>query len=495
MKALSRARHAAAERSADEIVQRAKSDAEAVRKEAELAAREESFKLRERVEKDLEEAREELGRQGKRLSRKEDNLDRKLDMLTKKERYLETTEQELADKHKAADEQRAKLQLTLDEEMKKLHTLSGLSREEARTMLLKKLERDMEHECAEMISKYVERAKEECDTKGRRILSSAIQKCAAEHTCETTVSSIDLPGDDMKGRIIGREGRNIRAFEKATGVDVIVDDTPGVVVISGFDGVRREIARRAMDRLVSDGRIHPARIEEVVQSSRTEVEKVMQQAGRQAAMDLGVKGLHPKEVALLGRLKFRTSYGQNVLQHSIEVAELSGLIAGELRLDVALAKRAGLLHDIGKAVEDSTGGHPEVGGDVVRRFDEPPEVVNAVEGHHEDVEATSVYTPIVTAADAVSASRPGARRETLEKYIQRLEKLEGIATSFGGVRNAYAIQAGRELRVMVDSERVDDPTAARICRDIAKEVEDQLTYPGEVKVTLIREKRTVEYAR
>ena len=338
----------------------------------------------------------------------------------------------------------------------------------------------------------IERSKE----KARRVISMAIQRIASEHVVESTVSVLDLPSDDMKGRIIGREGRNIRAFEQATGVDLIVDDTPGAVILSCFEPVRREIARLALERLVQDGRIHPARIEEVVAATTKEVNELIVEAGKQAAMDADVHGLHPKEIGLLGRLHFRTSYGQSVLKHSLEVAYLASHIAGELGLDAKLAKRCGLLHDIGKAVDHEVeGGHPQIGADLARRYGERDEVVNAIAAHHEDVPATSIYTTIVAAADAISASRPGARRETLEKYIKRLQRLEELATSFEGVENAYAIQAGREIRVIVDSAKVSDSDALRICRNIAHEIEKELSYPGEVKVTLIRETRVVEYAR
>jgi ribonuclease Y len=354
----------------------------------------------------------------------------------------------------------------------------------------------MEQECGLLIQKRLQEAKENADVEAREIVVSAIQRYAADHTYESTVSTVDIPSDDMKGRVIGREGRNIRAFEKATGVDVIVDDTPGVVVVSGFDPVRREVSRRALERLIQDGRIHPTRIEEVVANVQKEVDKEILEAGKRATLEANVRGLHQKLVELLGRLHFRTSYGQNVLQHSMEVAFVSQSICDQLGLKGQLARRAGLLHDIGKAVDHEVeGGHPQIGGDLLKRYGERDEVINAAQGHHGDTPTYSIYTPIIAAADAISASRPGARRETLERYVQRLQKLEGIATSFDGVDQAYAIQAGREVRVIVDAENVDDRLSGKIARDIARRVEDEMEYPGEIKVTLVREMRCVEYAR
>jgi len=361
---------------------------------------------------------------------------------------------------------------------------------------LDRLETQLAHEKATMIQRVTERTTEEADAMARDIVATAIQRSAAIHTQEIVVSTIAIPGDEMKGRIIGREGRNIRAFEKATGVDVIVDDTPGVIVISGFDSVRREIARRAMEKLVLDGRIHPARIEEIVAQTRKEVTEFIRETGKQTAFDCEVHNLHPKELEYLGRLYFRTSYGQNVLNHSVEVATLCGIMAAELKLDSQTAKRCGLLHDIGKAVDqEMEGSHPEIGADLARRFNEREEIINAIAGHHNDIPAISLHTVLVAAADAMSASRPGARRETLEKYIKRLEKLEEVASSFDGVQGAFAIQAGREVRVIANADRVDDAQAAAVCRDIAQQIERELTYPGEVKVTLIRETRCTEFAR
>jgi len=491
-----RAKRAAAERKADEILREALAEAERVKKEAAVEAKEEVLRRREEMERELQEARKEIRDSERRLAKREDGLDRKVDVLNKKEKYIERLEQSLSDKRREINEQQARLESLVEQEMLNLRRISGLSPDEAREALFKRLEREMDRECAELVSRRLEEARENAERQARRILGIAIQRYAADQCVEAVVSSIGLPNDDMKGRIIGREGRNIRAFEKATGVDVIVDDTPGVVVVSGFDGVRREIARRAMERLVQDGRIHPARIEEVVSATQQEVEALIKEAGKQAAFEVGVHNLHARLVDLLGRQKFRTSYGQNVLQHSIEVAHLTGSLAAELGLDVELAKRCGLLHDIGKAVDqEMEGSHPEIGADVARRCRETPEVVNAIAGRHEDVEAQSIYTVLVAAADAISAARPGARRESLERYIKRLERLEEIAGAFPGIETAYAIQAGREVRVIANADKLDDKASAKVCRDIAKEIQEEMTYPGEIKVTLIRESRFIETAK
>jgi ribonuclease Y len=368
--------------------------------------------------------------------------------------------------------------------------------DDARQQLLDRVEKDMEHEVAEIVQAKMDQANEAAEKQSREIIVRAIQRYAADQTTESTVSTVDISSDDVKGRVIGREGRNIRAFEKATGVDVIVDDTPGVVVVSCFDPVRREVARRAMGKLIQDGRIHPTRIEEVVAATEKEVRKEMTEAGKSAVMEAKIRGLHGRLVDLLGRLKFRTSYGHNVLQHSIEVGFLSQIIAEELGLNGQVARRAGLLHDIGKAVDHEVeGSHPQIGADLLKRYNEKPEIVESAFAHHGDVEAASIYTPIVAAADAISASRPGARRETVERYVQRLQKLEEIATTFEGVEQAYAIQAGREIRVIVDAANVDDKLSGKIARDIARRIEEEMEYPGEVKVTLIRETRCVEYAK
>ena len=377
-----------------------------------------------------------------------------------------------------------------------LMKVANMSADEARTVLLEQVEKEIEADAAQVVQRTLEKAEEQAEEKVREIIATAIQRYAADHTSQITVSTVDIPSDDMKGRVIGREGRNIRAFEKATGVDVIVDDTPGVVVVSAFDPVRREVARLSLEKLIQDGRIHPSRIEELVAETQNEVNQMVQQTGKQVLIDANVRGVHPKLVTLLGRLHYRTSYGQNVLKHSMEVAYLSQIIAGEIGVKGQLARRAGLLHDIGKAVDHEVeGGHPQIGAELCKRYGEREEIVEAAAGHHGDVQAKFIYTPIIAAADAISASRPGARRETLERYIQRLEKLEDIAKGFEGVKQAYAIQAGREVRVLVDAESVDDRMSAKVAHDIAKRIEEEMQYPGEVKVTLIREVRCTEYAR
>jgi len=493
---LNRGRFKNAVAEADREREEARQQAEEARRKAELKSKEEMLRLKESLEKEAEQNRRELRETERRLQKREDNLDSKSEYLEKRERHVEEREKEATEKLRSAEVRQRELDELVKRETEQLHIISGLTPDEARKILLDKVEKQMEGETAVIIQRAVERAEEEADRKSRDIISQAIQRCAVEHTAESVVSAIDIPNDDMKGRIIGREGRNIRAFEKATGVDVIVDDTPGVVVVSAFDSVRREVARRAMRSLILDGRIHPSRIEEVVGETQKEVEEVINEAGKEAAFEAGVHGLHPKLVNLVGRLKFRTSYGQNVLQHSLEVCYLSGIIAAELKMDETFARRCGLLHDIGKALDhEMEGGHPSIGADAAKRYEEKPEVVNAIAAHHEDCEPMSIYTVFVIAADGISASRPGARRETLEKYIKRLERLEDIARGFPGIETAYAIQAGREVRVIVDAEKLSDREAVRICRAIAKEIEQELTYPGEVKVTVLRETRAVDYAR
>ncbi len=486
----------ASERKVKNLIEEAQREAERIKKEAEVAIKAELYQRRESFEKETQETRLELRQHEKRLSKREDNLERKMELLTKKERYIETFSANLSLKEKKLDEKRLELENAIEEQSKALLTITGLSKEEAEKLLLNRLEKELDIKCSELISRKITEAKENAEQTAVSIVSSAIQRCAATHTAENIVSSIELPNNEMKGRIIGREGRNIRAFEKATGIDVIVDDTPGIIVLSGFDSVRREVARQAMGKLILDGRIHPAYIEEVVKETEKEIEQIIQETGKQTCFELGIHAVHPELIRLIGRLKYRTSYGQNQLQHSIEVSTLMGIIAGELKLDVPLAKRCGLFHDIGKAVgTEMEGTHAAVGADLARRCDERPEVINAIAGHHEEAPVETVYTVLVSAADAVSAGRPGARRETLEKYIKRLEKLENIATSFTGVESAYAIQAGREIRVMVCPEKVNDKVAAKVCYDIAKEIEEQLEYPGEVIVTVIRETRFVEHAK
>jgi ribonuclease Y len=464
--------------------------------QAEAEAKSEFITRRQQFDEETEETRKELREEERRLSKREDLIDQKLESLSDKERTVEAAEKAVAEREEALAGKDKELSELLEQQRNELLRVSNLSMEQARETLLNRVEEEMERETAELIDRRLEEARERSESEAREIVVGAIQRYAAEHTSDSTVSTVDIPSDDMKGRVIGREGRNIRAFEKATGVDVIVDDTPGVVVVSAFDPVRREVARRSLEKLIQDGRIHPTRIEEVVSSIEKDVARQVSEHGKQAVMEANVRGVHNKLVELIGRLHFRTSYGQNVLKHAQEVAYLGQVIADQLGLNGRLARRAGLLHDIGKAVDHEVeGSHPQIGADLCKRYNEREEIINAVAGHHGDVEAASIYTPIIAAADAISASRPGARRETLERYIQRLEKLEEIANAFEGVRQAYAIQAGREVRVMVDADQVDDKLSTKIARDIARRVEDELEYPGEVKVTLIREVRCVEYAR
>jgi len=470
--------------------------AEATRKEAELAAKEEVLRRRVALDAEAEEARRGFREQEKRLEKRGDILDGKLELITKKERDFESVQRYLGEQQEELTRRQAEVRDLLAEQRETLHRVAGIGREEAREILLRRVQDELSHEIGGLILKHEQDLKDTAAAKAREILATAIQRYAAGHTAETTVSTVDIPSDDMKGRIIGREGRNIRAFEKATGVDVIVDDTPGIVIVSAFDNVRRETAKLALEKLIQDGRIHPTRIEEVVVETQEEMEKHIRHLGRVAAQEANVPGLHEKLLDYLGRLKFRTSYSQNVLRHSIEVSYLTGLLAEEIGLDGPLGRRCGLLHDIGKAADhEMEGGHPAIGGDLTRRYGEGKEVVHAALGHHDDLRTDSPYTVLVAAADAISASRPGARRDSLDKYVRRLEELEALACGFPGVEQAYAIQAGREIRVIADSQRLGDEAAAKLCRDIAKAVEQQLTYPGEVKVTVLRESRAVEFAR
>ncbi len=491
-----RQKFAAARREANRIVDEAKSQADVIVKTANLEAKSEFIAKLEEFEKQTSIVRDELKDAERRLEKRADNLDKKLDTLSTKEKMLEQGEQRVRDRESVVERQEKEIAEILEQQRSQLLRISGMSADEARNLLLTRLQHEIEHDAASLVDKILAEAKETAHEKSREIVITAIQRYATEHTSASTVSTVDIPSDDMKGRVIGREGRNIRAFEKATGVDVIVDDTPGVVVVSAFDPVRREVARLSLEKLIADGRIHPTRIEEVVQETSQEVARQIVERGKKASVEANVGGLHRKEIDLLGRLSYRTSYGQNVLQHSIEVAYLCQIMADELGLDGTLARRCGLLHDIGKAVDHEVeGGHPQIGADICKRFNEPAEVLNAIAGHHGDVDAISPYTPLVAAADAISAARPGGRRESLERYIKRLEQLEGIAYNFPGVKQAYAVQAGREVRVIVDSDKVDDRNAAKTAYDIAKKIEQEMTYPGEVKVTLIRELRAVEYAR
>jgi ribonuclease Y len=484
------------EKSSEEIIAKAMEESERFKKSAELEAKANLFQRRESFDKEAQETRNEFKGIERRFHKREESLERKMDLLDRKEGTIAKNEAKVNQRREEVNKKLEEAQSLVDEEKEKLYEMSKLSEEEAQEQLFKNLGEELSREMAEFIRRRVDDAKEEAESKAKYHIINAIQRYASEATAETVTSTVDIANDEMKGRIIGREGRNIRAFEKATGVDVIVDDTPGLVVVSGFDAVRREIARRAMEKLILDGRIHPARIEDVVQSTRKDVEESIRTTGKKVCYDLGVHKVHPKIMHALGRLQYRTSYGQNVLQHSIEVASICGLMAADLKLDETLARRCGLLHDIGKALDhDMEGGHPEIGADLAKRVDESKEVVDAIAKHHDDDEGRFIYTILTAAADAISASRPGARRETFDKYIKRLEKLEEVAKSFAGVTTTYAIQAGREIRVIVNSDRVDDAAAIKICRDIANRIQDELSYPGEVKVTLLREKRVVEYAR
>jgi ribonuclease Y len=485
-----------ARQQAQQLAQASEQQAQARAKEIELAARQEQLKLREQAEKELEQSRSELRQLEQRLSKREDTLDRKLDTLTVKERNLDEQESKLEKREKIVAQKEEQLTEVLREQKERLLSLTNLSPDQARELLLKRIEDECRAEAGAIIQKITEQTQEEAREKSRQIILQAIQRYAADQTADHTVSSVSIPSDDMKGRVIGREGRNIRAFEKQTGVDVIIDDTPGMVVVSCFDPVRREIARLSLERLVQDGRIHPARIEEVVTATEKEMEEELIRIGKNAAHEANLPNLAKPIIPMLGRLSFRTSYGQNVLRHSMEVAYLCQVMADELGLDGTIARRAGLLHDIGKAMDhELEGGHPLIGMEFLKKFNESEAVLNAALAHHGDAPATTPYTPLVMAADAISASRPGARRESLERYVKRLQELEDLAMSFDGVRQAYAIQAGREVRVIVDARQVDDRSATKIARDIAKKIEAELTYPGEIKVTLIREVRSVEYAR
>ena len=481
---------------AEAVILKAQEEAARIRQEADKNGREITEKMRRDAETEIREKRRQVEAQTARLEKREDNIDNKLSTLDKKEQQLTKLEERSKELSKRTEERLADVEKTLEAEQNKLLEMAKLTPEDAKQQALVRVEKEMDEELAEYVRRRRERMREEADKEGREIVLQAVQRCAVDVVQEGVVATIDIPNDEMKGRIIGREGRNIRAFEQAAGVDVIVDDTPGVVVVSSFDSVRREIGRRAIEKLVQDGRIHPARIEDVVEKTTAEVERLMLESAKKAAQELGVAKLKPREIELLGRLRFRTSYGQNCLAHSVEVAAICGIIAGELRLNEFTAKRIGLLHDIGKAVDhEVTGTHPAIGAELLKGLDEPPEILNAVAAHHEDVPAESLYAFLVQAADAISASRPGARREDLERYIQRLQALENIATAHEGVEKAYAIHAGREVRVLARADKLADLDAERLAKDIAKEVEEQLSYPGEVKVTVIREKRFIEYAR
>ena len=478
-----------AEEKSREIIDEALKVAETKKKEALLEAKEENLKAKNELEKETRERRAEIQRYERRVLSKEENLDKKAEAMERKESSLVSREDSLKKRTAEVEELFAK-------EQEELEKISGLTSDQAKEYLLKSVEADVKHDTAKLIKELEARAKEEADKKAREYVVTAIQRCAADHVAETTVSVVQLPSDEMKGRIIGREGRNIRTLETMTGVELIIDDTPEAVVLSGFDPVRREVARIALERLIVDGRIHPARIEEMVEKAQKEVENMMREEGEAAALEVGIHGIHPELVKLLGKMKFRTSYGQNALKHSIEVAQLSGLLASEIGVDVRLAKRAGLLHDIGKSVDhEMEGSHVQLGSELCKKYKESATVINAVESHHGDVEPTSLISCIVQAADTISAARPGARRETLETYTNRLKQLEDITNSFKGVDKSFAIQAGREVRIMVVPEQVSDDDMVLMAREISKKVESELDYPGQIKVNVIRESRVTDYAK
>ncbi|HAY81583.1 MAG TPA: ribonuclease Y [Planctomycetaceae bacterium] len=496
VKFLDRLRKKDAESEAKTILENADRDAQNRLREAELEAKERALAEKTTVEEELAKVRDELRDRERLLDKRQETIEQQADDLRKQERMVETAQRRLADKTEASNQKAKELDALLDDQRQQLHQLSGMNKETATTRLLEMLDQELTHETGAVILKHEKRIAETVDQQSREMLLTAMQRFAAAHTAESTTSTVDIPNDEMKGRIIGREGRNIRAFEKATGIDVIIDDTPGVVIVSGFDPVRREIGRQSLDKLIADGRIHPSRIEEIVADTEKEIERYVKKKGEEAAQEVNVHGLHERVIYMLGRLHFRTSYSQNVLRHSVEVAFISGLLAEMIGLDGDVARRCGLLHDIGKAADhELEGGHPKIGADLLKRHQEGPEVVHAAFGHHDEIITEYPYTMLVATADACSASRPGARRESLERYIKRMEELESIARDFKGVEQAFAIQAGRELRVIASAKDTDDSKAAKICRDIAKRFEEQLTYPGEIKVTVVRESRFTELAR
>ena len=478
-----------AEEKAREIIDEAVKTAETKKREAMLEAKEESIRVKNDLDKEVKERRAEIQRSERRVVQKEENLDKKLESIERREAGFAAKEEEI-------NKQKAQVAKLNEERLQELERISGLTSEQAKEYLLKTVEEDVKLDTAKLIKEMEHRAKEEADKKSKEYVVTAIQKCAADHVAETTISVVQLPNDEMKGRIIGRKGRNIRTLETLTGVDLIIDDTPEAVILSGFDPIRREVARIALEKLIVDGRIHPARIEEMVEKAQKEVETMIREEGEAATLEVGVHGIHPELVRLLGRMKFRTSYGQNALKHSIEVAQLSGLLAAEIGVDVRTAKRAGLLHDIGKSVDhDMEGSHIQIGVDLCRKYKESPIIINAVEAHHGDVEPESLIACIVQAADTISAARPGARRETLETYSNRLKQLEDISNGFKGVEKSFAIQAGREIRVMVVPEQVSDADMVLMARDISKKIEAEMEYPGQIKVNVIRESRVTDYAK
>jgi conserved hypothetical protein YmdA/YtgF len=488
-KHIAEAKIGVAEGRAVKIVEESKKEAEAQKKEILLEAKEESLKTKNELEREVRERRNELQRTERRLVQKEETLDKKANSFEKKEEQLNKKVEDL-------EKQKEEVQAIHEKHLRELERISGLTSEEAKNYLLNIIENDVKHEAAIMVKEIEAKAKMDAEKRSREIVSNAIQRCAVDHVAETTVSVVQLPNDEMKGRIIGREGRNIRALETLTGIDLIIDDTPEAVILSGFDPIRREIARIALEKLIVDGRVHPSRIEEMVEKAKKEVEVIIRDEGEAATFETGVNGLHPELVRLLGKLKYRTSYGQNVLKHSIEVSHLTGIMAAELGIDITIAKRAGLLHDIGKSIDhEMEGSHVSIGAGLLKKYRESAIVINAVEAHHGDVDPTSIIAVLVQAADAISAARPGARRETLESYIKRLQKLEEIGDNFKGVEKSFAIQAGRELRIIIIPEDINDEGLPLLARDVAKKIEDELEYPGQIKVSLIRETRAVEYAK
>ncbi|HTN77903.1 MAG TPA: ribonuclease Y [Pirellulaceae bacterium] len=496
VKVFDRLRMKDAENQAKEILTRAERESVNRVKEADLEIKEKALTHKAETERELNKLREELRERERLLDKRHETVEQQTDDLRKQERIVESTQRRLAEKLEEGNRKNEELAKVQEQQRQILHNLSGLSREEATRRLLTQLETELAGETGSLVLRHEKRVAEICEGKSREMLLTAMQRYAASHTAQATTSTVDIPSDEMKGRIIGREGRNIRAFEKATGVDVIIDDTPGVVIVSGFDPVRREIARQSLNKLIADGRIHPSRIEELVAETEKEIEQFIQRKGEEAAQEVDIHGLHPRILYMLGRLHFRTSYSQNVLRHSIEVAFLTGMMGEMLGMDGDLGRRCGLLHDIGKAADhELEGGHPKIGADLLKRHGEGAEVVHAAFGHHDEIVVEHPFTMLVATADACSASRPGARRETLERYIKRMEELESIASGFAGVEQAFAIQAGRELRVIASSKDTDDAKASKLARDIAKAFEEQLTYPGEIKVTVVREARFTELAR
>ncbi len=498
-RAVQKKRTDAAMMESSKILEEARQEAKNIRKEAQIEAKEEQLRLRNDLEQELKERRLEVSKQEQRLNQREDSLQKKEDILDKKIESNDQAKHDLQLREQRIKEREEDLSRHEEKMQEELEKVSGLTKQEAKDLLISSIEEEAKKDAVIMVREIEESAKENAEKRAKNIVGLAIQRCAVDHAAETTVSVVELPSDEMKGRIIGRVGRNIKAFESATGVDVIIDDTPDVVTLTGFDPVRREIARLTLQKLVSDGRIHPGRIEEVVEKVRKEIDAQVKDAGENAAFDAGVVGLHPELIKLLGRLKYRTSYGQNVLKHSLEVSYLAGLMAGELGLsdaDIKLAKRAGLLHDIGKSIDhEYEGTHVQIGAELARKYKEKEEVVNAIEAHHGDVEAKTLVAIIVQASDAISGARPGARRESIDNYVKRLEKLEAIANDFKGVEQSYAIQAGREIRVIVKPEVVDDVATTYLAKDIARKLESELEYPGQIKVNVIRELRSVEYAK